>query len=47
MSTLALIIMVIGAVFVGVFMAVCQFLCVLELMLFNPDAVRGENLEKI
>jgi hypothetical protein len=37
-STLVLILMVVGAVFVGVLMAGCQFLCVLELMLFSPDA---------
>ncbi|KAK0721360.1 hypothetical protein B0T21DRAFT_50904 [Apiosordaria backusii] len=45
-STLVLILMVVGAVLVGVLMAVCQFLCVLELMLFNPDAGRGEKREK-
>lgn len=45
-STIVLILMVVGAVLVGVFMAVCQFLCVLELMLFHPDGGRGEKQEK-
>lgn len=45
-STLVLILVVVGAVLVGVLMAVCQFLCILELMLFNPDAGRGEKQEK-
>lgn len=46
MSTLVLILTVVGAVLVGVLMAVCQFLCVLELMLFNLDAGREEKREK-
>jgi hypothetical protein len=45
-STLVLILMVVGVVLIGVLMTVCQFLCVLELMLFNPDAGRGEKREK-
>lgn len=45
-STLVLILMVVGVVLMGVLMAVCQLLYILELMLFNPDAGRGEKREK-
>jgi hypothetical protein len=45
-STLVLILSVVGAVLVGVLMSVCQFLCVLELMLFNLGSGRGEKRGK-
>jgi hypothetical protein len=45
-STLVLILSVVGAVLVGVLMAVCQLLCVLELMFFNPGSGRGEKRGK-
>lgn len=45
-STLVLILMVVGAVLVGALMAIYQFLCVLELMLLNPVSGGGEKGRK-
>ncbi|KAK3297701.1 uncharacterized protein B0H64DRAFT_130118 [Chaetomium fimeti] len=44
-SILVLILLVLGSVLVGAFMAVCQFQSILELMYFNLDAGRGEKRE--